>query len=139
MGFSSNELTGEFCDAESVISSELKSVNDRIANSGDYFEMIKHVETFLLGKLPKIKVSNHPIDKIGQLLTYNPNPFSLDWIADQANLSPRQFERKFSERIGIGPKLYSRISKFFLTLDFKEQKPEIDWLTVALHYGYTVQ
>ena len=69
-------------------------------------------------------------------------PFSLDWpgldwLANQANLSPRQFERKFNERIGIGPKLYSRISRFYQTFDYKEKHPAIDWLTVAVQFGYT--
>lgn len=67
----------------------------------------------------------------------HPTPFSLDWLANQANLSPRQFERKFSERMGIGPKLYSRISRFYQTFDYKEKHPQIDWLTVAVRFGYT--
>lgn len=137
LGFPSHELTCEFCDAESVISPELQSVNDRIANARDYTEMINLVEAYLLEKLSRIKIDLHPIDLIGQLLLHNPSPFSLDWLACQANLSPRQFERKFTDRIGIGPKLYSRISRFFLTLDYKERHPEVDWLTIALHFGYT--
>ncbi|QHV95665.1 helix-turn-helix domain-containing protein [Spirosoma endbachense] len=137
LGFSSQELTREFCDAESVISSELQSVNDQIANARDYAQMIHRAETYLLGKLSRLKIDLHPIDRIGQLLLHNPSPFSLDWLAGQANLSPRQFERKFTDRIGIGPKLYSRISRFFLTLDYKERHPNVDWLTIALHFGYT--
>jgi AraC-like DNA-binding protein len=137
LGFSSNEITREFCDAESVISSELQAVNDQIANARDYTTMIERAEEYMLGKLKKVNLDAHPIDRIGQLLLTNPTPFSLDWLADQACLSPRQFERKFTERIGIGPKLYSRISRFFLTLQYKEAHPEVDWLTIAIHFGYT--
>ncbi|QIP16534.1 AraC family transcriptional regulator [Spirosoma aureum] len=137
LGMPSTELTGVFCDGESVLNSELQAVNDKLANSKDYTEMIERVEQYMLSKLKKVKREAHPIDRIGTLLFNNPMPFSLDWLADQANLSPRQFERKFSERIGIGPKLYSRISRFFQTINYKEMHPDQDWLTVAVEFGYT--
>lgn len=105
LGISSNELTSAFCDAESILNPELQSVNDQIANARKYDEMIVRAETYLLQKLKFIKIDPHPIDRIGTLLLHNPLPFSLDWLADQANLSARQFERLFNERIGIGPKL----------------------------------
>lgn len=137
LGFSNHELTSVFCDAESVIDTELRSVNDRIANANSYPEMIARAEEYLLRKLKNIQREKHSIDKIGELLLTNPTPFSLDWLANQANLSARQFERKFSERMGIGPKLYSRISRFYQAFQYKEKRPDLDWLTVAVHFGYT--
>ncbi|GAB3643591.1 helix-turn-helix domain-containing protein [Spirosoma arcticum] len=137
LGFSSNELTSQFCDAESIIHPELQSVNDQIANAYTYNEIIERAEVYLLRKLRTIRIDAHPIDRIGTLLLHNPTPFSLDWLANQANVSPRQFERLFNERIGIGPKLYSRISRFFQVFDYKEKHPTVDWLTVAVQFGYT--
>ncbi len=137
LGFSSNELTQAFCNAEDILNAELRSVNDQIANANTYKEMIERAEAYLLRKLRNLKIDAHPIDRIGTLLLHNPTPFSLDWLANQANLNPRQFERKFNERIGIGPKLYSRISRFYQTFAHKEKHPHIDWLTVAVHFGYT--
>lgn len=137
LGMSSNELTSAFCDAESILNPELQSVNDQIANAENYEEMIECAEFYLLQKLKSVKIDAHPIDRIGTLLLHNPTPFSLDWLADQANLSPRQFERVFNDRIGIGPKLYSRISRFYQAFAYKEKHPAADWLTVAVHFGYT--
>lgn len=137
LGFSCNELTQVYCDAEDILTAELRSVNDQIANAGTYSELIERAEEYLLRKLRTIKTKAHSIDQIGQLLLHNPTPFSLDWLANQANLSPRQFERLFSERNGIGPKLFSRISRFFQAFNYKEKHPHIDWLTVAVHFGYT--
>ncbi|XAZ82002.1 helix-turn-helix domain-containing protein (plasmid) [Fibrella sp. ES10-3-2-2] len=137
VGMPSTELTGQFCDAQSVLNSELQTVNDQLTNAKDYTEMIERVEQYMLSRLKKVERDAHPIDRMGELLLHHPLPFSLDWLADQANLSPRQFERKFSERIGIGPKLYSRISRFFQTINHKERHPEQDWLTVAVEFGYS--
>lgn len=137
LGISSQELTTEFCDAEAVFSPALQAVNDQIANAKTYTEIIERAEEFLTMKVRNVKKETHGIDRIGQLLLENPSKFSLDWLANQACLSPRQFERKFSERMGIGPKLYSRISRFFQAFQYKETHPQVDWLTVALQFGYT--
>jgi AraC-like DNA-binding protein len=134
---SSHELTQAYCDAELVINAELQSVNDQIANTTTYPAVIERAENYLLRKVRNLKIDAHPIDRIGNLLLHSPIPFSLDWLANQANLSPRQFERKFNERIGIGPKLYSRISRFYQAFDYKEKHPAVDWLTVAVQFEYT--
>ena len=137
LGIPSHELTSHFEDAESFLSNELRHINDQVANVGSYPEMIACVENYLLKKCRALRHDGHAIDQIAQLLITNPQGFSLDWLASQANLSPRQFERKFVERIGIGPKLFGRISRFSKAFFFKDQRPDIDWLTVAIQFGYT--
>lgn len=137
LGFSSQELTNQFTDAESIIGQELQRINDQIANALSYAEIIELIEVYLLKKLRQVKKEAHGIDQIGQILLHNPQGYSLDWLANQAHLSPRQFERRFKERMGIGPKLYCRINRFFNAFQFKELHPEIDWLSVALDFGYT--
>ncbi|MBD2705366.1 AraC family transcriptional regulator [Spirosoma sp. BT702] len=137
LGFSSNELTNEFCNAELMLNAEIQSVNDQIANARTYKEVIERAEAYLLRRLRTVKIDAHPIDRIGELLFQNPTPFSLDWLADQSNLSSRQFERKFVERMGVGPKLYSRISRFHQVFMRKEMHPDLDWLTIAVQYGYS--
>lgn len=39
--------------------------------------------------------------------------------------------------MGIGPKLYSRISRFYQAFQYKEMHPHLDWLSVAVHFGYS--
>ncbi len=137
LGFSNQELTTQFTDAEMILGNELQNVNDQIANAHTYREMIEHIEEYLMKKLKRIKQDIHGVDKIAQLLLTNPTGYSLDWLANQAYLSPRQFERKFSERMGIGPKLYSRINRFYQAYQCKEAHVDRDWLTIALDFGYT--
>lgn len=137
LGYKSTEFTSVFCDAEEVLSTDLQYVNDRIGNSKSYLEMVDHVEYFLLNKLKTVKIEFHKIDNVAQLIDKNPSRFSLDWLANQSNLSPRQLERKFSERMGAGPKLYSRIGRFYNAFMYKESNPKVDWLTIAIDFGYT--
>jgi transcriptional regulator GlxA family with amidase domain len=54
-----------------------------------------------------------------------------------ACLSFRQFERKFRERVGLSPKLFSRIVRFNRAFELKDLNPENDWLDIAISCGYS--
>jgi AraC-like DNA-binding protein len=130
------EFTDCWFDASSVIQREIMDVNDRLCQCRTYAHMITVVEDYLLKKI-KYLSDRHPVDKAAAYLFSNPSGFSLDWLATQSCLSPRQFDRKFNERMGVGPKLYSRVVRFYAAYQYKEFNPQEDWLSVALRFGYT--
>jgi len=131
-----SEFTDCWFDAESVIGGEILDVNERLANCRNYTEMIATVEEYLLNKIKKVKEDAHLLDQVASCLFTDPSRFSLDWLAKQSCLCPRQFNRKFTERMGVGPKLYSRVVRFYKAYQYKESHPQDDWLTVALLFGY---
>ena len=137
LGIPLDEFGRKYVDAESVLSNEIRAVNEQLANAESYSGLIRIVETYLLDKLKCSPVSEQPIDKIGQILEKRPDEFSLQWFASQACLSPRQFERKFLERMGVGPKLYCRIARFHKAFEMKDETPSMDWLSVAIRCGYS--
>jgi AraC-like DNA-binding protein len=123
-------------DAETIFSKEMRQVNERLNSIGSVDLMKKVVEDFLLRMLNKSKVQWGPIDEIAKLLLSRPDKFSLDWLAKESCLSPRQFQRKFSERVGVSPKLFSRIVRFDNAFRLKGKFPKWDWLRIALEAGY---
>lgn len=131
------EFSDCWLDADSVINTEIKSVNERLTNCVDYPRMIEVVEEYLIKKIQKVKAEAHPLDKVASCILTNPTRFGLDWLARESCLSPRQFNRKFTERMGVGPKLYSRVVRFYKAYQYKETHPQDDWLTIALLFGYT--
>lgn len=131
------EFTDTWIDAASVIDSEVVEVNEQLANAQDYTKMIQVVESYLLKKVQSVQIEAHPLDRIARLLETSVTNFSLSWLSEQACLSPRQFDRRFIERMGVSPKLYSRIARYYKAFQFREAHPEVDWLTVALHFGYS--
>jgi AraC-like DNA-binding protein len=140
-GIPAHELSNQFIDAEAVFSPEISLVNERLSSTDDHLQMITIVETFLHSLIRK--KGNHqsrfdylPVDKVGVFLLQNPSRFSLDWLADQACLSPRQFYNQFIERMGVNPKLYSRIARFDKTMKLKSTQPHKDWLQIAIEMGY---
>lgn len=131
------EFTGDYFDAELILKRELREVSEQLAGARSYAEMVVLVENYLMRSVRRAKQDVHPVDKAAMWLTADPVRCSLDWLADQSCLSPRQFNRKFTERIGVGPKFYSRLVRFHQAYLFKEVHPTVDWLTVAVDFGYT--
>jgi AraC-like DNA-binding protein len=134
-GVPSGELTNAFLDAEAVFSTEISRVNERLSGTDDHLEMIAIVEDFLHGLIRR-STPRRPIDRVGEFLLAHPTKFSLDWLADQACLSPRQFYNQFVQRMGVSPKLFARIARFDQSVKIKNARPATDGLTLALEAGY---
>ncbi|GAA4399115.1 hypothetical protein GCM10023187_10500 [Nibrella viscosa] len=98
--------------------------------------MITVVEDFLLYLVRRAKKRFRPIVWVSQVILQSPAGVSLDWLADQACLSQRQFYRQFVEREGISPKLYARTARFGNAIRIRNAHPDKDWLTVAVDLDY---
>lgn len=127
----------QYVDAELVVPKEVKSVNEQLANAQSYLQMIQVIEQYLTGKLGAVKFDKHPIDKIDQFINSHNTDFSLSRIAGQVCLSNRQLERKFMERIGVGPQAYYRITRFNKAFKMKEDQPGLSWFDIAIDCGYS--
>jgi len=57
-------------------------------------------------------------------------------MADRAGLSLRQFERRFVQQVGMGPKLFARVARFEAALDRMARSPAPSWTDVAHRFGY---
>ncbi|GAB2873641.1 helix-turn-helix domain-containing protein [Hymenobacter ruber] len=130
------ELTDAAIDAESVLGSEIRELIQQLMNTGRYHEMIAVVDAYLFQKFGRRQLRSEPIDKVSQLLQSGHRPPSVEYLASQACLSLRQFERKFRERAGVSPTLFMRIQRFNRAFDLKEKNAGLDWLAVALASGY---
>ena len=136
LGIPLPEFTDQYSDAAAIINREVEDVNERLANCADYAQMVQVVETYLKSKIKKAKKDHYLLDDVAAYMLAHHSKFSLDSLANQSCLSPRQFNRKFTERIGVGPKLYSRIIRFYKAYKYKENNPAADWLSVAILFDY---
>ncbi len=135
-GVPAQELTSVFVDAEAIFSNELTRVNERLSSTDNHLEMIQIVESFLFHLVSKVKYDVRPVDKVSLYIMHSPRQVSLDWLARESCLSRKQFYRKFVERMGVSPKLFSRIVQFDNAVKLKNAHPQTDWLSIALDLGY---
>lgn len=137
LGIPLSEFENQYVDAELVIPGDVKAVNEQLINAQSYLEMIRIIEQYLAHKIQTIRFDKYPVDKIDKLINLQSADFSLSRIAGQACLSTRQLERKFMERIGVGPQTYYRISRFNKAFKMKETQPGLNWFNIAIDCGYS--
>lgn len=135
MGISMSAFPGAYLDAELLFGTGVRLVSEQLAAATSPSVMIPIVEKFMLGCKQQIKGSM--IDTIAGHILSDPASFSLDTLAGQANLSSRQFYRNFLQRIGMTPKLFSRLTRFNHAFRSRLMKPSVSWSSIALEYGYT--
>lgn len=136
LGVPMTEFVQKNEDATLVLGKEIRQLNERLANAVFYQDMLSLIEDFLWKKIRQQKQTIHPVDKIGQLIYENPQNFSLDNFAREACLSASQLERRFLHQIGVPPKFYARICRFYQAYLMKLRNPALSWLEVAWDSGY---
>ncbi len=132
-----HEVANQYLDADIILGTGIRETNEKLAEckAADYQTMISIVETFLILKIKKLYFTPRPFDKIGARIINFPLR-SIDWYANEACLSTRQFDRVFLERMGVSPKLFFRILRLERIMNLKNLYPESDWLHLALQTGY---
>jgi len=64
---------------------------------------------------------------------------SIEQLAQQACVSKRTLERQFQQRIGMAPKVFSRLLRFTKARTFRIEHPDMTWLHIANLCGYADQ
>ena len=136
IGLPAKEINNEYLDAQAVLGSQLREVNEKLMNTEHYPDMIPVVEDFLIKLSRKTPYSHRPIDNFTMQMVNCPNNISLNWMAHESCLSQKQLERNFRERVGVNPKYFWRIIRFDRAFRLKNACPDKDWLSIALECGY---
>ncbi len=129
-------FTDERIDAEAILNPEIHQVHERMSNAPSYEGILQVIEDYLWKRIKSLKTDFQPIDKVAQIISEKPSIYSIEKMASHACLSISQFERRFTQQLGITPKLYVRINRFYQAYKIKEQNPRMDWLSIALETGY---
>jgi AraC-like DNA-binding protein len=136
LGIPMNELFGhDSFECTDLLGNSINEVNDMLKKAGSFLQMKVIIENFLLKKTGKLK-QLLPIDHTLALLTKERGLIKIEDLASRACLSVRQFERLFQQRIGLSPKLFSRLVRFSHAWMMKEQNPGNSWLKIAHECGY---
>lgn len=131
-----DEFLDERIDAEALLNPEISRVYEQMGNASSYQSIIAILDDYLWRKFRYQSFENQRIDSVGKLIACRPNVYSLSQLADEACLSLSQFERRFKQQMGISPKFFVRVNRFYQAYMLKEQNPSLDWLSVAIQTGY---
>lgn len=133
-----SEITNEIADADDIFNTEFKILFEQLYRSAGLKEMAHAADLFLLNYLKKQRFIDYKdaITGSSTIILKNAGFINIEKLAYDANMSLKSFERKFTEQVGVPPKLFCCITRFNHALAFKLKNPQKDWTSIALSCGY---
>lgn len=137
-GIPATEICDKIFPADEVFGKHIKQLYGQLLHASDLHEMVSITNIFLTGFINRRKsvYTNNGITRISHQLLSNNYNIDIPKYASQANMSIRNFERRFSEQVGTSPKLFCRILRFNSTIKSKINHPEKSWVDIAYDNGY---
>jgi AraC-like DNA-binding protein len=137
-GISQKILINTVLHLSDILGNDNNLLTDQLESSKDIFEMGTYMNSYLTGKMLRQKLKNHTIiiSAVSDIIMRNKGVVSMDSLAKYANMSFRNFERRFIEETGMPPKLYARITRFYNALENKMLHPNKRWVDIANENGY---
>lgn len=137
-GMGMREMVDQHLDADEVFGNCFRIINEKLQAVEDYPTLIAMVDDFLYGFMSERMVTAKlPMAQLIGSMVADPSGTGIEQIASAACLSFRQFERHFIAYTGLCPRSYQRIARFHYAYTRKLQRPEWDWLRIAMEAGYT--
>lgn len=130
-----HEITDREVALDLIWGSEIRELEDRIYHEPKE-AAIKAIQQFLLRRLAGNSYTTLSMRQVVLAITNNQGNTRIDGLADQSNLSERQFNRKFSNLIGLSPKHFAGIIRFQHFFRQTRQQPDQSLGAIALSCGY---
>jgi AraC-like DNA-binding protein len=128
-------VTNMDIDARAALGLELTGIHQRLADVEAFEDRVEIADQFLGARLSGSAEVTVMMDAAQDLHRKNGCATVAD-LASAADLSVRQFERRFRLEIGMSPKLYARVVRFEAALRVKAAQPATPWTEVAHAMGY---
>jgi AraC-like DNA-binding protein len=138
-GLPAQDLTDKIVATTDVFGPKASDLYNHLLTTKEIHQMALFADNFLLSFLKSNKY-NFPgedgITAAARAFCTSKPVLTVAQYAQQANMSVRNFERRFTEQVGIAPKLYSKLFRFNQALSIKLLQPEKNWTTIAYECGY---
>jgi AraC-like DNA-binding protein len=128
-------IVNEHYEADMVLGPAMAHLRLQLGEMKSFAERIVIADAFLAALIPRVDDALR-VDAAVQQIVSNQGRVRILDLASHAGLGLRQFERRFADDIGIGPKLYARIVRFEAAIQKKTVSSCVNWTTIAHELGY---
>jgi methylphosphotriester-DNA--protein-cysteine methyltransferase len=130
-----HELTDHDFEARSVLGPSVSHLQERLG-ACKFFEERAQITDDLLVRLCLARRCSDSVSAAANEILLHHGQVHIGGLAARVGLSLRQFERRFTQQVGVRPKLYARIARFEAALDSKARARAKSWTEVAHEFGY---
>ena len=128
-------LVNQAYTGQDVLGKGLRQLWERMGEIAGFDERVRLAEEYLLRRAADA-LGRSPVMNTAHGIFGQQRGTRISVLASHAALSVRQFQRRFSEEMGMPPKLFARITRYQMALDAKVTSPGRSWLKIAHEFGY---
>jgi len=134
-----NEFFNSYVSVSDLDDWSLNGLEDKVQNAPDNISAIHHIEQFLINRLKISAVSINHKRMATAIEAINNQSLSIRSLAAATCLSYKQFNRIFTQYVGINPKEFSRIVRFQRALNILESKTDVNLTQISYESGFSDQ
>jgi AraC-like DNA-binding protein len=135
-----HELANKIFISGDVLGKQATCLEEQLLHAVNIRQMACIADAFLLSFLNRHRRSDvlrdDGIAAASGILHNQASPLNIKQCAYKANMSVRNFQRRFKEQIGISPKLYTKIFRFNEVVKLRIMRPALSWTSIAYECGY---
>ncbi|MBN8858407.1 MAG: AraC family transcriptional regulator [Sphingobacteriales bacterium] len=132
------ELANRIFNADAYLGTTGKLLREELQEAPNISAMRLVADKFFRSRLSK-RTTGHGYDGIAKIssnmLQLN-GMVNISYYAREANMSMRNFERRFSQQVGTTPKLFCRMLRFNKVIQYKLSNPSSVWSDIASRFHY---
>lgn len=137
-GVAMTDLVDQGVELADVIGARACALHDAVLRAPDFASRVAAAQRWMGGQTPAATASTD-LNAAARLLVRTGGAARIDAIAARSGLSLRQFERRFTDAVGLTPKFYARTIRLARALDSKARGPERGWAEIAHEAGFSDQ
>jgi len=130
-----HELTNTHLEARVVLGAGIDELAERLNEGRSFEHRVRIANAYFLRRCSTL-ASPDRITHAAMSVLRRRRRIQVPALAEQACMSPRQFERRFTREIGLPPKLYARIARFESALESKALSAAESWTEITNRLGY---
>ena len=131
-----NEIENNNVALEHIISAEALIIEDKLQTAKSNQQRIELIEDFLFNMVRNNYKKHNQISKVFKAIDNSKGQIAIRTLSEIYCLGIKQFERKFSELVGLNPKHYLRIVRFQDVLQKKKDNGNRSYTWLAFECGY---
>ncbi|MCH6234958.1 helix-turn-helix domain-containing protein [Cognataquiflexum rubidum] len=135
-GLNMVSLVNKRLDLLDALGENTNGIFDSVKNASTAEERIKLIQDFLLSHLEAARSRQSIIDDTISFIDQNNGMVTIEEVLVKFKISRRYLEKRFLEKVGISPKLYSRIKRFGNLSNKVAHTNEIDWQDLVFESGF---
>jgi len=106
------EILNRRIDLRLILGEKATEVSEQIMAADSDQKRVAILENLMLSFVENTNHPLNPIDLAANKIIRERGMLSMDRLADEVCMSPRQLRRKFKTQVGVGPKTYARLKRF---------------------------